>query len=61
MNASEACFILAAKNFCESNAADEHTILRNWEIRDFAPNVPKYVQIFRPENKIHSHLQEHLH
>lgn len=32
---------------------DEHTILRSWAIRDFAPNVPQYVQIFRPENKIH--------
>jgi potassium channel subfamily T protein 1 len=32
---------------------DEHTILRSWAVRDFAPNVPQYIQIFRPENKIH--------
>lgn len=32
---------------------DQHTILRSWAVRDFAPNVPQYIQIFRPENKIH--------
>jgi potassium channel subfamily T protein 1 len=32
---------------------DEHTILRSWAVRDFAPIVPQYIQIFRPENKIH--------
>lgn len=34
-------------------AQDQHTILRSWAVRDFAPNVPQYIQIFRPENKIH--------
>lgn len=28
-------------------AAVEHTILRSWAVKDFAPNVPQYVQIFR--------------
>lgn len=28
-------------------AAAEHTILRSWAVKDFAPNVPQYVQIFR--------------
>ncbi|VDM95774.1 unnamed protein product, partial [Thelazia callipaeda] len=32
---------------------DEHTILRSWAVKDFAPNVPQYVQIFRPETKMH--------
>ncbi|GIX74011.1 potassium channel subfamily T member 1 [Caerostris darwini] len=53
MNAAEACFILAARNYADRSAADEHTILRSWAVRDFAPSVPQYVQIFRPENKVH--------
>ncbi|KAI1290456.1 Potassium channel subfamily T member 1 [Halotydeus destructor] len=60
MNAAEACFILAARNYADRSAADEHTILRSWAIRDFAPNVPQYVQIFRPENKIHVAFAEHV-
>lgn len=60
MNAAEACFILAARNYADRSAADEHTILRSWAVRDFAPNVPQYVQIFRPENKIHVAFAEHV-
>ncbi|RWS09666.1 potassium channel subfamily T member 2-like protein, partial [Dinothrombium tinctorium] len=60
MNAAEACFILATRNSANRSAADEHTILRSWAIRDFAPNVPQYVQIFRPENKIHVAFAEHV-
>ncbi|RWS23542.1 potassium channel subfamily T member 2-like protein, partial [Leptotrombidium deliense] len=57
---AEACFILAARNYADRSAADEHTILRSWAIRDFAPNVPQYVQIYRPENKIHVVFAEHV-
>ena len=32
---------------------DQHTILRSWAIKDFAPHVPQFVQIFRSENKQH--------
>jgi len=53
MNAAEACFILVARNYNDRSAADQHTILRSWAVRDFAPNVPQYIQIFRPENKMH--------
>ncbi|CAG2167404.1 unnamed protein product [Oppiella nova] len=60
MNAAEACFILAARNYIDRSAADEHTILRSWAVRDFAPNVPQYIQIFRPENKIHVAFAEHV-
>ncbi|XP_035229849.1 potassium channel subfamily T member 1-like [Stegodyphus dumicola] len=60
MNAAEACFILAARNYVDRSAADEHTILRSWAVRDFAPNVPQYVQIFRPENKVHVAFAEHV-
>ena len=27
--------------------------MRSWAIKDFAPECPQYVQIFRPENKFH--------
>lgn len=47
MNEAEACFILAARNYADKTAADEHTILRSWAVKDFAPSVPQYVQIFR--------------
>lgn len=50
MNEAEACFILAARNYADKTAADEHTILRSWAVKDFAPNVPQYVQIFRFAN-----------
>ena len=36
-----------------SDFQDQHTILRSWAIKDFAPECPQYVQIFRPENKFH--------
>ncbi|KAG0421536.1 hypothetical protein HPB47_002586, partial [Ixodes persulcatus] len=60
MNAAEACFMLAARNYADLTAADEHTILRSWAVRDFAPNVPQYIQIFRPENKVHVAFAEHV-
>ncbi|XP_038216273.1 potassium channel subfamily T member 2 isoform X3 [Zerene cesonia] len=58
MNEAEACFILAARNYADKTAADEHTILRSWAVKDFAPDVPQYVQIFRPENKLHVKFAE---
>nr|NP_001246242.1 slowpoke 2, isoform H [Drosophila melanogaster]AFH07997.1 slowpoke 2, isoform H [Drosophila melanogaster] len=60
MNEAEACFILAARNYADKTAADEHTILRSWAVKDFAPNVPQYVQIFRPEHKLHVKFAEHV-
>ncbi|XP_062525171.1 potassium channel subfamily T member 2 isoform X2 [Bombyx mori] len=58
MNEAEACFILAARNYADKTAADEHTILRSWAVKDFAPKVAQYVQIFRPENKLHVKFAE---
>ncbi|CAC5413355.1 KCNT1 [Mytilus coruscus] len=55
-----ACFILAARNYVDKGAADQHTILRSWAIKDFAPDCPQYVQIFRPENKFHVKFAEHV-
>ncbi|CAL8082842.1 unnamed protein product [Orchesella dallaii] len=60
MGESEACFILAARNYADKGAADEHTILRSWAVKDYAPSIPQYVQIFRPENKIHVRFAEHV-
>ena len=60
MGESEACFILAARNYADKTAADEHTILRSWAVKDYAPKIPQYVQIFRPENKIHVRFAEHV-
>ncbi|XP_076288743.1 slowpoke 2 isoform X5 [Lasioglossum baleicum] len=60
MNEAEACFVLAARNYQDKTAADEHTILRSWAVKDFAPNVPQYVQIYRPENKLHVKFAEHV-
>lgn len=81
MNEAEACFVLAARNYCDKTAAvsleildlykypvgydlniyqDEHTILRSWAVKDFAPEVPQYVQIFRPENKLHVKFAQHV-
>lgn len=60
MQSAEACFILAARNYNDRSAADEHTILRSWAIRDFSPYVPQYVQIFRTENKIHVAFADHV-
>jgi len=34
--------------------------LRSWAVKDFAPEVPQYVQIFRPENKLHVKFAEHV-
>ncbi|XP_061169679.1 potassium channel subfamily T member 2-like isoform X2 [Saccostrea echinata] len=57
---AEACFILAARNYVDRGASDQHTILRSWAIKDFAPHCPQYVQIFRPENKFHVKFAEHV-
>ncbi|CAF0740296.1 unnamed protein product [Didymodactylos carnosus] len=50
---SRAVFILETRTHTNKIMADQHSILRSWAVKDFAPYVPQYVQIFRPENKIH--------
>ena len=32
---------------------DQHTILRSWAVKDFAPKCKQCIQLFKPENKIH--------
>ncbi|RWS14229.1 potassium channel subfamily T member 2-like isoform X6 [Dinothrombium tinctorium] len=39
---------------------DEHNVLRSWAIRDFAPDVPQLVQIFRTKNKMHVAFAEQV-
>ncbi len=34
--------------------------MRSWAVKDFAPEVPQYVQIFRPENKLHVKFAQHV-
>lgn len=50
---AEACFIMAARNYHDRQLADQHTILRSWAVRDFAPNCIQYVHLLKPENKMH--------
>eukprot|EP00058_Branchiostoma_floridae_P008256 XP_002593744.1 hypothetical protein BRAFLDRAFT_86104 [Branchiostoma floridae] len=57
---AEGCFILASRNEANPAAVDEHTILRAWAVKDFAPNCPLYVQILKPENKFHVKFAEHV-
>uniref|UniRef100_T1JA22 RCK N-terminal domain-containing protein n=1 Tax=Strigamia maritima TaxID=126957 RepID=T1JA22_STRMM len=57
---ADACFIIGIDNTIGKSMADEHTILRCWAVKDFAPTVPQYVQIFRPENKVHVKFAEYV-
>ncbi|ESO05295.1 hypothetical protein HELRODRAFT_111253 [Helobdella robusta] len=60
MQHAQACFMIAARTYLDKTAADQHTILRSWAVKDFAPRCPQYVQIFRPESKLHVHFAEHV-
>ncbi|PAV72740.1 hypothetical protein WR25_18722 isoform B [Diploscapter pachys] len=53
LSTAKACFILSARHQQRKVTTDEHTILRSWAVKDFAPDVKQYVQIFRPETKMH--------
>ncbi|GMT31709.1 hypothetical protein PFISCL1PPCAC_23006, partial [Pristionchus fissidentatus] len=59
MSKAMRCFILSARHVKRKNESDQHTILRSWAVKDFAPHVPQYVQVFRPETKMHlEHAEE---
>ena len=32
---------------------DQHTILRSWAVKDFAPKCRQYIQLFKATNKLH--------
>ncbi|XP_060589732.1 potassium channel subfamily T member 2-like isoform X4 [Ruditapes philippinarum] len=57
---AEACFILAPRYIQDRTKADQHTILRSWAVKDFAPKCKQYIQLFKPENKIHVKFAEHV-
>jgi potassium channel subfamily T protein 1 len=48
-----AVFIMTTKGSTDKDLGDQHTILRSWAIKDYAPHVPQYVQLFRTDNKMH--------
>lgn len=50
---AQAVFIISCRCSIDKDEADQHTILRSWAIKEFAPNTSQYVQLFRPENRIH--------
>ncbi|XP_022094586.1 potassium channel subfamily T member 1-like isoform X4 [Acanthaster planci] len=60
INVAQACFILSPRNVMDRSEADQQTILRTWAVKDFAPNVPLYVQILKPENKFHVQFADHV-
>ncbi|XP_072016515.1 potassium channel subfamily T member 1-like isoform X1 [Amphiura filiformis] len=74
MDDAEACFILSPRNVMDRSEAaytsnvgqrirnkiDQQTILRTWAVKDFAPRVPLYVQILKPENRFHVAFADHV-
>jgi len=56
---AKAVFIIPSRGI-DKDMADQHTILRSWAIKDFAPNTPQFVQLFRPENTINIKFAEYL-
>ncbi|XP_060085731.1 potassium channel subfamily T member 2-like isoform X1 [Ylistrum balloti] len=63
---ADGCFILTPTACNNRDEADQHTILRSWAVKDFAPKCRQYIQLFKTENKIHvkfadeSRLQQHV-
>ena len=53
MELAEACFILASRNYGNRKDADQHTTVRSWAVKDYAHNCTQYINIFKPETKMH--------
>lgn len=60
VNEAEAVFFMLNKNCEDRNKADQHTILRSWAVKDFAPNCRQYIQLFKATNKLHVRFAEHV-
>ncbi|XP_055872368.1 potassium channel subfamily T member 2-like isoform X3 [Biomphalaria glabrata] len=60
INEAEACFFLINKNCGDVEKADQHTVLRSWAVKDFAPNCSQYIQLYKASNKIHVKFAEHV-
>ena len=39
---------------------DQHTIMCAWSIKDYAPQCKLYVQILKPENRLHLGVADHI-
>lgn len=57
---AEAVFFILNKNCADRNKADQHTILRSWAVKDFAPHCRQYIQLFKATNKLHVRFAEHV-
>ncbi|XP_062581347.1 potassium channel subfamily T member 2-like isoform X2 [Saccostrea cucullata] len=57
---ADACFILAPSKCHNRDEADQHTILRSWAVKDFAPQCRQYIQLFKTEHKLHVKFAEHV-
>ncbi|XP_059167919.1 potassium channel subfamily T member 2-like [Physella acuta] len=57
---AEACFFLVNKNCDDMEKCDQHTVLRSWAVKDFAPNCAQYIQLYKASNKIHVKFAEHV-
>ncbi|XP_063407916.1 potassium channel subfamily T member 1-like isoform X3 [Mytilus trossulus] len=57
---ADACFILSPSLCQNREEADEHSILRSWAVKDFAPDCRQYIQLFKTEYKIHVTFAEHV-
>ncbi|XP_025092879.1 potassium channel subfamily T member 2-like isoform X2 [Pomacea canaliculata] len=60
INDAEAIFFLVNKNCRDRDHADQHTVLRSWAVKDFAPNCRQYIQLFSSANKMHVKFAEHV-
>uniref|UniRef100_A0A914E3X5 Calcium-activated potassium channel BK alpha subunit domain-containing protein n=1 Tax=Acrobeloides nanus TaxID=290746 RepID=A0A914E3X5_9BILA len=58
MQEAKACFILSSRHKVRKSESDQQTILTSWAIKDYAPHVPQYIQVFRPETKLHLEYAE---
>ncbi|RUS81211.1 hypothetical protein EGW08_011005 [Elysia chlorotica] len=60
INEAEACFFLVNKKSEPLEKTDQHTILRSWAVKDFAPTCAQYIQLLKASNKIHVKFAEHV-
>ncbi|CAG5117869.1 unnamed protein product, partial [Candidula unifasciata] len=60
INEAEACFFLVNKKSSNMEKSDQHTVLRSWAVKDFAPNCAQYIQLYKASNKIHVKFAEHV-
>ncbi|XP_076456939.1 potassium channel subfamily T member 2-like isoform X3 [Babylonia areolata] len=60
INNAESVFFLGDKNCPDQDKSDQHTILRSWAVKDFAPDCRQYIQLFKATSKQHVRFAEHV-